>query len=56
MTAHAANNLGTIMGSPSDYYQDSVASFSLWAEFITGVHNFDIKLGSQLVSYVRSLF
>ena len=54
--AHAANNVSSIMGSPSDHHQESVASFSPWAEFMTGVHNFDIKLGSQLVSYVRSLF
>ena len=43
-TAHAANNLGSIMGSPSDHDQESVASFSPWAEFMIGVHNFDIKM------------
>ena len=50
MTAHAVDN---IMGLPSDHHQESVAPFSPWAEFITGVHNFDINLKTQLVMYVH---
>ena len=37
-TAHAANNISSIIGLPSDHHQELEASFSPWTKFMTGVH------------------